>query len=77
MNQVEQIRIQLPQSFAPQRQYISDRVRDGIQQRQWQGESHIEQLQLGMIATTEHTSADDLVAEILRRIDDQMEPYQL
>jgi len=73
MNRIQNMRIQLPGQFAKHSDYISDQVREGISQRQWRGNSHIEQLSLGTIETTQHTTPDELASEILGRIDKLME----
>lgn len=76
MNRVDNLRIRLPQQFSAQSTLITDRVREGLQARQWRGQIHLDQLELGVIQATRHTTADELVSEILSRIDRQMELYR-
>ena len=77
MNQIDQVRIQLPSVFADQQSYISDQVRDGLRaqlaERRFKHSLHLPELQLGVIDTHAQSSADDIVQAILTRFEQQLE----
>lgn len=72
MNRIDHIRILLPAQFARHSEQIIDSVRQGVSESRWRGEGQIEQLDLGVIATTQHSTANEISAEILRRIEQQL-----
>ncbi len=72
-NKIETIRIHLPHQLESQSDYITDRIREGITERQYQGEAFLEHLSLGVIETHPHITADEIVHEILNRLDLKLE----